>query len=54
MKNVEIIEPNEQIGLPGLDKVNQIDFGYDLLKTRRLYPNVHDCDAFFFAILHKN
>jgi NOL1/NOP2/sun family putative RNA methylase len=54
MKDIEIIEPNEQIGMPGLDKVNQIDFGYEMLKTRRLYPNVHDTDAFFFALLHKN
>jgi len=54
MKNIEIIEPNEPIGLPGLEKVGELEFGYDLLKSRRLYPNIHDTDAFFFCLLRKN
>ncbi|MHA1585597.1 MAG: RsmB/NOP family class I SAM-dependent RNA methyltransferase [Promethearchaeota archaeon] len=53
-KDVEIVEPAEDIGLPGLEHVGNIEFGYDMLKTRRLSPNIHDTDAFFICLLHKN
>ena len=54
MENIEIIEPAEDIGLPGFDHVGDLDFGYELLKTRRLFPNIHDTDAFFYCLLRKN
>lgn len=53
-ENVEIVEPQEEIGLPGFNQVGEFEFGYDLLKSRRLTPNLHDCDAFFFCLLQKN
>ncbi|TFH29935.1 MAG: RsmB/NOP family class I SAM-dependent RNA methyltransferase [Promethearchaeota archaeon] len=53
MENVEIIEPQEDIGLPGFSSIGDLDFGYDLVKTRRLTPHLHDTDAFFLCILHK-
>ncbi len=52
-KDVEIIEPSQDIGLPGLEQVDNLDFGYEMLKTRRLYPNLHDSDAFFMCLLEK-
>jgi NOL1/NOP2/sun family putative RNA methylase len=52
--DVKIIEPfDTTIGLPGLTSVENIDFGYDMVKTRRLYPNVHDSDAFFYCLMEK-
>ena len=51
--DVEIVEPAYDIGLPGLESIEGLEFGYDLLKTRRLYPNLHDTDAFFMALLKK-
>ncbi len=52
--NIEIVEPFEDIGLPGFDHVGEMDFGYDLIKSRRLFPNIHDTDAFFFCLMKKN
>ncbi|MCK5346686.1 MAG: RsmB/NOP family class I SAM-dependent RNA methyltransferase, partial [Candidatus Heimdallarchaeota archaeon] len=54
MNNIEIVEPAEDIGLPGFDHVGNLEFGYELLKTRRLFPNIHDTDAFFYCLLRKN
>ncbi len=52
--DVNIIEPFKvDIGLPGLIKAENREFGYDMLKTRRMYPNVHDTDAFFYCLLEK-
>lgn len=52
-KDVEVIEPTQDIGLPGLEKVGNLEFGYELLKSRRLYPNIHDTDAFFMCLIQK-
>ena len=54
VKNVEIIEPQENIGVPGFSEVENLEFGYDMLKTRRLTPHLHNTDAFFCCILRKN
>lgn len=51
--DVHIIEPEQNIGLPGLEKVGNLDFGFEMLKTRRLYPNLHDTDAFFMCLIEK-
>ena len=54
MKDVEIIEPYyPDIGLPGFQEIDGHKFGNEFFYTRRLYPNLHDTDAFFFALLHK-
>ncbi|MHA1521867.1 MAG: RsmB/NOP family class I SAM-dependent RNA methyltransferase [Promethearchaeota archaeon] len=53
MDNIEIIEPHEDIGLPGFSSIGDLDFGYDLVKTRRLTPHLHDTDAFFICLLQK-
>lgn len=52
-KDVEIVSPAENIGLPGLIKVGNIEFGDQMLKARRLAPNIHDTDAFFYCLLKK-
>ncbi|MCF2142015.1 MAG: RsmB/NOP family class I SAM-dependent RNA methyltransferase [Candidatus Lokiarchaeota archaeon] len=54
VKNVEIIEPQENIGLPGFSQIDDMEFGYNLLKSRRLTPHLHNCDAFFYCILQKS
>ena len=52
-KDVEIIEPFEDIGMPGHEHIGNMEFGYDLIKSRRLYPNLHDTDAFFMCLMQK-
>ncbi len=52
-RNIEIIEPNEDFGHPGFDNINNKIFGIELLKTRRVYPNRDDLDAFFYCLLKK-
>ena len=52
-QDVEVIEPEENIGLPGLERIGNLEFGYELLKTRRLFPNLHDTDAFFMCLIEK-
>ena len=52
-KNIEIIEPNEDVGHPGFDNIDNKIFGIELLKTRRIYPNRDDLDAFFYCLLKK-
>ncbi len=52
--NVYIVEPYvKDMGLPGLIEAENREFGYDMLKTRRLYPNLHDSDAFFYCLMEK-
>ena len=53
-KNVEIIEPHFDFGIPGLISIGNIDFGYEMLKTRRVAPHLHDMDGFFYCLLQKN
>ena len=52
-RNIEIIEPNEDFGHPGFDNIDNKIFGIELLKTRRVYPNRDDLDAFFYCLLKK-
>ena len=52
-KNIEIIEPNEDFGHPGLVNIDGKKFGIELLKTRRIYPNRDDMDAFFYCLIRK-
>lgn len=52
-KDCEIIEPDHQIGFPGLDHAEGIEFGYEMLKTRRISPHHHDTDAFFICKIRK-
>jgi NOL1/NOP2/sun family putative RNA methylase len=54
VKNVQIIEPSVNIGLPGFDRIEAQEFGYDLLKSRRLNPVDHNTDAFFYCLLQKD
>ncbi len=55
MDNIEIVEPFiTDIGLPGLIEAEGKEFGYKMLNTRRLYPNLHDTDAFFYCLLKKH
>ena len=51
--DVEIVEPYEDIGIPGHEHIGSMEFGYDLIKSRRLYPNLHDTDAFFMCLMKK-
>ncbi|UYP47378.1 Ribosomal RNA small subunit methyltransferase F [Candidatus Lokiarchaeum ossiferum] len=52
-KDIDIIEPFEDIGMPGHEHIGDMEFGYDLIKSRRLYPNLHDTDAFFLCLMKK-
>jgi len=52
-RNIEIIEPNEDFGHPGFNNIDDKNFGVELLKTRRMYPNRDDLDAFFYCLLKK-
>ncbi len=54
MKGVEIIDPFEDIGLPGFMQIDGKDFGTNMLKTRRMNPLEHDTDAFFYCVIHKD
>lgn len=51
--DIEIIEPNVDIGHPGFESIDDKKFGVDLLKTRRIYTNRDDMDAFFYCLLKK-
>ncbi|QEE15446.1 RsmB/NOP family class I SAM-dependent RNA methyltransferase [Promethearchaeum syntrophicum] len=52
-RNIEIIEPNADFGHPGFNNIENKSFGMELLKTRRIYPNRDDMDAFFYSLLKK-
>lgn len=53
-KDVEIMPPYEDIGLPAFNKIGKFEFGDEMLNARRLDPHEHDTDAFFMCLLKKN
>ena len=53
-KDVEIVPPYEDIGLPAFNKIGRYEFGDEMLNARRLDPHEHDTDAFFMCLLKKN
>ncbi len=51
--NIELLPININIGVNGLEEYNNIYFGNEFKKCKRLYPYIHGTEGFFIAKLRK-